>query len=268
NEIIDMGRNCKRVRLFIYAFGEILQNFDAKTLAEIETEIENKDDWADYQEPETLSAPPKFKNPQYLFPLVGSIVLAFGLAYALAFVSLKAIYIIGLYEVAIGFIFGFVGKYLIRLGNFTNVNKLLMFQALGVILCYGFNQYFQYTIVMAENPTEAMTFGEFMKYRLELGLTIDELELGWIGLLVSWVLQFFLTMYVIYFRTISAVIQLSILRIPTDVIEFALFHLVKTEDEMQVRRELSKKGWTSELEQQAVFMAIVNIQAQKDLLRQ
>lgn len=267
NEIWDNGRNSKRGKLFIYAFNETLNTFDSQKLTELEEDLKKKDNWDDYLIPDKLQAPKKFKEPQILIPALGIMGIALLLAYILALVSLNGIYIIGLFEVGIGIALGFSLKHFIKMGNYTDWGKLQYVLGAAIIVTYLFNQYFQYHLIRLENNYEAIGFIEFIKLRLEHGLTIRSMNTGAIGLVISWCVQLGVTFIVAYLRTISAIVKYTIERVPEEVAEFALYHFVKGKNEIAVKQELSKMGWKSQLEQDAVFEAIGGIQGGQELGR-
>lgn len=267
NEMWDNGRNSKRGKLFIFAFNETLNTFDSQKITELEEELKKKDNWDDYVIPEKLHPPKKFKEPQVLIPALGLMGIALLLAYVLALLSVNGIYIICLFEVGIGIALGFSLKYLIKLGNITDWSKLKFVLGASIIVTYLFNQYFQYHLIRLENNYEAIGFLEFIKIRLEQGLIIKTINTGAIGLVISWCIQLVLTYIVAYIRTVSAIVKYTIERVPEEVAEFALYHFVKGKNEIAVKQELSKMGWKSKLEQDAVFEAIVGMQESQELGR-
>lgn len=267
SEIWDMGGNSKRVKLFIYAFSEMLKEYDETKLAELEKEVEKKDNMDDYEIPESLPAPKKYRKPQILIPIIGILMLSLGLAYLIAELSIVGLYVIGLYEIVVGVMLGFSLKLLMKLGNIADWTKIRFVLAGGIILVFLMNLVFQYEIILIRNHFEPIGFYLFMKLRFHQGLIIRGLDVGSIGLLISWVVQLGLTYIVGYMRTLSAIIKISIERVPIEVVDFAIYHFVKGKNEVQVKQELSKKGWTTDLEHQMVFDAIGGIQGGQILNR-
>ncbi|MEI6349333.1 MAG: hypothetical protein WCP69_15415 [Bacteroidota bacterium] len=267
SEIWDFGRNSKRVKLFIFAFNQELKIFDTDKIAELEKEIEKKDNWEGYEIPKTLPEPKKYRTPNIIFPLIGTVILSVLLAYIIATLSVSGAYIIGLYEVGVGFLLGLSIKYFLRLGNYTDFNKLKLVLGLGVVLTYTLNQYFQYQLILSQNNYEPIGFFEFLKIRFEQGLTIKSLNTGAIGLIISWIIQLGLTFFVGYMRILSAVISYTIERVPEEVIEFTLYHFNKGKNEIAVKQELSKMGWKEPMQQEIVMEAIGGIQGGQELGR-
>jgi hypothetical protein len=260
NEMWDMGRNSKRVKLFIFAFQEVLKEFDVTKIAELEKEIQKKDNWDDYQIPDILPTPITYKKPQILFPLIGILLVSILTSYLIASLSIEGLYIIGLYELGVGLLLGFSFKFLIKLGNYSDWNKIRLMLIGAIALIFILNQMFQYQLILSRNGYEPIGFLSFLKLRLENGLTIKEVNVGAIGLIVSWVFQLGVTYLIGYLRTISALINFTIERVPKEVIDFAMYHLIKGKSEETVRQELSKLGWKNDLEQEMVIEAISGIQ--------
>jgi hypothetical protein len=267
NEMWDVGRNSKRVKLFIYAFEETLKTFDRQSLNELEKEIEKKNNWDDYVIPESLPQPIQAKEPNILIPIIGGLIISLILGFVIAFISVKGMYFIGLFEFLVATAIALAMKQLIKLSNFTDFNKLQYLLAGMIFLIYISNQYFQYEIILNANNYERIRFLEFLKLRFSQGLTIKNLNTGWIGLIISWILQLGLTGLFVYLKIISILTKYAIERVPVEVIDFAYYHLVKEKTEEEVRNELAKKGWTDKINQDEVFEAIGGFQNATELNR-
>jgi len=256
NNMWDFGRNSKRVKLFIFVFKEIESNYDRKELKELEITTTRAAKMDDYYVPETLLQPGHFKEPNFYIPIIGGVVVALLLGYIVAYLSNQGLYFIGAFEVGVGLMFGVVFKYLIKFSNYSNYTKLDYLLIGLVVTTYVSNQFFQYNIFLGENQIDSLSFVEFMKLRFQNGLTIDGFNLGWIGLVVSWILQLVLT-YAVGIIRISSIVTLYVIeKVPKDVVDFAVYHMVKNKTERQIRTELSKKGWVKEQDQDDVFTAI------------
>ncbi len=267
NEMWDNGRNSKRVKLFIYAFQNTEKEFDRETLAELEKEVEKKNNWDDYVIPESLPQPKIRKEPQFWIPIVGGIITALLLGFIVAFLSVKGIYIIGLFELGVAIVMGFVLKQLIKISNYTFYDHLHYLLIGMILITYISNQYFQYQIILNENNFQPFSFWEFMQARFEAGLTIKKLNTGWVGLLISWGLQLVITYFIGVLRLSSSLISYSLERVPMEVVDFAYYHFVKEKTENQVRDELSKMGWTEKQDQEEVFESIGAIQGATEINR-
>jgi len=267
NEIWDNGRNSKRVKLFIHAFKETEKSFDKESLNKLEIEIDRKNNWDDYIVPENLPKPNKTKKPNFIIPLIGGLIFSILLAFIIAEISIHVIYVIGLFEFLAGLAIAFSLKYLIKISNFTEFQKLQYLLIGMIILLYFLNQYFQYEIILRENDYERIGFFEFIKLSLEEGLIIKKTNTGWIGLVISWILQLIITYYVALSKLISNISLYQLERIPKEVLDFAFYHFVKEKSEKEIRYELSKKGWSEKQNQDEVFEAVVAISTVQELTR-
>ncbi len=267
NEMWDNGRNSKRVKLFIHAFQKTEKEFDRETLAELEKEVEKKNNWDDYEIPENLPQPKIRKEPLIWIPIVGGLITSLLLGFIVAFLSVKGIYIIGIFEVGVAILMGFVLKQLIKLSNYTFYDHLHYLLIGMILITYISNQYFQYQIILNENNFQPFSFWEFMQARFEAGLTIKKLNTGWIGLLISWGIQLVVTYLIGVLRLASSLTAYQLERVPMEVVDFAYYHFVKEKTDDQVRSELSKKGWTEKQDQDEVFESIGAIQGATELNR-
>lgn len=267
NEIWDNGRNSKRVKLFIHAFKEIEKSFDKESLNKLEIEIDRKNNWDDYVIPENLPKPEETKKPNFTIPLIGGLLSSILLAFIIAEISIHVIYVIGVFEFLAGLAIAFSLKYLIKTSNFTEFKKLQYLLIAMIILTYTLNQYFQYEIILNENNYERIGFFEFIKLSLEQGLTIKKVNTGWIGLLISWILQLVITYYVALSKLVSNIAFYQLDRIPKEVLDFAFYHFIKEKSENEIRNELSQKGWSEKQNQDEVFEAIVAINTVQELTR-
>ncbi len=256
NEMWDMGSNSKRVKLFIYAFNETLKTFDESQLSEIEMEIEKKDNYDDYKIPESLPSPKKYSKPNIFIPIIGISLMSVLIAYIIALLSLEGLYVIGLFEIAVGFILGISFMFLMKLGNYTDWKKINYILIVSIILVYMLNQYFQYKLILSRNNYAPIGLLAFMKLKLECGLILKSTNVGSIGLIISWIVQLGLTYLIGYMRTMSALLKIKIKRVPIEVVDFVMYHSLQGKKEISLRQELSNMGWKTELEQNMVFEAI------------
>jgi hypothetical protein len=267
NEMWDLGRNSKRVKLFEFAFKNEEKEFDAAKQIELEEEIERRDNWDDYVIPESLPQPKKRIEPTFAIPAIGGLLISIIFAYIIALISVNGIYIIGFFEALIGFAFGFSLKYLIRWGNFTDVEKLRYLILTMVAVFFFANQLFQYQIIIDKNNITDATFFDFIKFRLENGLKIKSLNTGWIGLILSWIFQVLFIYWIAILRAVSALIIFRMEKVPPEVVDFAYYHLIKEKSEQEVRQELYKMGWKSDSSQNEVFESIGAIEDRREFIR-
>lgn len=267
NEMWDNGRNSKRVRLFKYAFQLTEKEFDKKALVELEEQVEKTSNWDDYEIPKSLPQPKERLEPKLWIPILGGLLTAFLLGYVVAFLSVKGIYIIGLFEVGVAIVMGFVLKQLIKVSNYTFYDHLHYLLIGMILITYISNQYFQYQIILSENNFKPFSFWKFIQARFEAGLTIKSLNTGWIGLLISWALQLVITYLIGILRLSSSLISYSLERVPMEVVDFAYYHFVKEKTEEQVRTELAKMGWNKSEDQDEVFESIGALQGATEMNR-
>ncbi|WP_419869842.1 hypothetical protein [Chryseobacterium sp. CT-SW4] len=267
SEIWDVGKNSKRVKLFIYAYQEILKTFSNEALKELEKETEKKNNWEDYIIPETLPQPIPAKTPNINLPVIAGLCLSLFLGFIVAFLSVKGLYFIILFEFLVATAIVFVMKYLIKLSNFTDFSKLQYLLGAMILLTYVSNQYFQYEIILNENNLERIGFWNFLEIRLSQGLIINKINTGWIGWIISWIVQLGLTALFVYLKIVTALTKYIIERVPVEVVDFAYYHFIKEKTEEEVRRELAEKGWSDVRNQDEVFEAIGGFQNAIELNR-
>lgn len=267
NEIWDLGRNSKRVKLFIFAYEDTLKTLDKTSLKELEKEIERKNNWADYVIPETLPQPKETKTPNFMIPIIVGLIASLILGFLLALISVKGIYVVVLFEFLVAAVIVFVMKFLIKMSNFTDFNKLMYLLVAMIVLLYASNQYFQYEIILSKGNFDRIGFGEFMKLRFSKGLTFKKMNTGWIGLVISWLIQLGLTSVFVYLKILLVFAKYVIGRVPHEVVDFAYYHFVTGKSEESVREELAKKGWSDVRNQDEVFEAIGGIQGTIELNR-
>jgi len=256
NEMWDMGRNSKRVKLFIHAFKTLLENVDKISLSEIKEEWDALNNWDDYVVPESLPQPSPYREPNARKPLFGGILLGVLLGYFLAILMREGMYVIGLFEVGVAFFIMFVYKYLIRWGNypwFPQLNKMIL---LTIILTYFCKEFFYYRFI-TEQLLLPVDFFTFLQMRLGGGLPLQNVdELGWLGFLLGKAAQIGFTWLFTFINLNSTVTNYILKRTPREVTDFAWYLFVKNKTEEEVRAELASKGWTQKENQDEVFDSI------------
>lgn len=260
SEMWDNGRNSKRVKLFIYAFQQIEKEYDKEAISELEKEIDAANNWDDYEIPNSLVPPKTIREPQFWILLLRGMIAALSIEFLVASFSIKTGYFIGLHELGVALIIGFVLKILIKKSNYTSYDQLHRLLIGMIVITYLTNQYFQFKIILNTNDLQNFSFWEFMQVRFDSGLKIKSINTGSVGLVVSWVLQLALTYLIGSIRLNSVLSAYLIKRVPLEVSDFAMFHLIRGKTEPQVKIELSKMGWTELQSQKEVFEAIEAIQ--------
>jgi hypothetical protein len=120
---------------------------------------------------------------------------------------------------------------------------------------------------MSENNIEPIGFLNFIQMRFQEGLLIKSMNTGWIGLVISWIFQIGFTYVIAYTQITSHLTRYQLEKIPMEVVNFAFYHFVKGKDENEVRKELTKMGWSKEEDQNDVFESIGAIQSMQELNR-
>lgn len=267
NELWDNGRNSKRVHLFIEVFKDIEKNYNREELNQLEKEQEAKDNWDDYVVPIELPMPKATKKPTIVFAAVITVLTSVILAFALAKISLTGNYILILFEFIIGTALAFALKFGIELGNYTNFLKLRNILIISILTVFLGNQIFQYNMILMENNFERISFFEFIKLRFEQGLTIKTLNVGGIGLVISWLVQLGFTFAFGYMHLTRYLINYTIERIPREVIDFAYYSFLKGKNEQEVRKELACMGWRDEQNQTEVFEGLEGVHGNNEMNR-
>lgn len=267
NEFWDNGRNSKRVHLFVHVFQQIEKECNREDLKKLEKEQEAKDNWDNYIIPNELPKPKKIRKPKILFSIIIAIATSILLAFVIAKISITAKYVIFLFEFLVGLALAFSLKLGIQLGNYTNFIQLKNILIASIIIVFIGNQVFQYIIIINENNINGIGFFEFLKYRIQLGLKLKKINVGTIGLIISWIIQLGLSFIFGYIFLMRFLINYVIKRVPSEVVEFAFYHFIKGKDEHEVRHELSTLGWDKKQDQNEVFEAIDGIQGQNQMNR-
>nr|WP_319573430.1 hypothetical protein [uncultured Draconibacterium sp.] len=254
NGFWDFGKNSKRVKKLIETTENKLNKLSADEISEIEKATIAKDNWDDYIVPDTLTEPKKYREPIIIIPIIGYLLLSTGLGFVISFLSISSVYVIGLFEVVVGFILAYSLKLFMPLSNYTHSKNLLRIIFITIVLTYFLNQYFQYLHFKQEYSD--LTFLIFISERLKHGFMFKALNLGTIGLIVFWIVQIGLTFLIALLKCFKVIMNYSIARVPDDVINYAMYLMAKDKHEREIKIELSKKGWKTDLEQSAVFEAI------------
>lgn len=258
NEMWDAGKNSLRVKLFIRTFKELHKELEKNELEELKQAFEKEISGDNYKFPETLPEPHEWKEPNFSLAVAGGVISAVSLGYLMALAVVEGLYVILIFELAIGFILGILLKYLIRFSNYTNYRKLKYILIGMIFISLISNQYFQLHILAARRaftPTLPL-FYQFIKYKFELGLTIEEINTGQIGLIIGCILQFIVIFYFSMLSTEHYLSSFILERIPVEVRDFAYYHFIKGKTEDQARIELAKKGWDNPNIQDEVFESV------------
>lgn len=267
NEMWDQGRNSKRVRLFLHAFQELVEQQDSDSLKAMAAEIEREEKWEDYQEPQDFPTPPESEETTSVWAIIYGGIAAIALSALWALATVNNFYILLLFEVLIALALAKVLSLGFKRGKFTYFIGVQWILAGSVMLIAILYHYFQYLFIVSTGDILAFSIWELYDYRLNQGLIIEGLNLGAPGWMILLAVQPVL-IYIIALSYISrSQIQLLIDRVPMPVIEHAYFHFLQGKNETQVRSELSKKGWREKGVQDMVFEAMSAIKESMELNR-
>ena len=265
--IWDMGRNSKRVRLFIHAFELTEKAYDEDALKNLEEAVDRKDNWDDYVIPDSLPAPKNRIKPQIAVPVIGGLIVGLLVGFSMALLRFNGIYIMGMFEVGVAVLIAFAFKYFIRIGNYTNLLALLYILGGTVLITYMASQYFMFYLSAGGGGHSISSFFEFIKLKLETGIRIDSIDIGWVGLVLSWALQIGLTYFIAYIKVGLSYNFYLADRIPYEVSEFVLYYFIKGKKEPQVRHELKKMGWVTIQSQIEAIQSVIGLQNINEIRR-
>ncbi|GAB5416809.1 MAG: hypothetical protein Crog4KO_22980 [Crocinitomicaceae bacterium] len=256
NQMWDVGRNSKRVKLFQLVLDQLESELSPEEIQYFEEKQKSEFEMSDYEIPETLPPPNRFKRPNLPIVVIIAVIAALGIGYTLGASFAHGFYLIGVFDVAIGFVLGLVMVEAFKLASYTNYANLRWIYIGGVALMFLSSQYFMFQIRMEQFPTVRLDFIEFMQLRLAHGLEIKGLNTGWIGLVISWLILVLVSYWIGIYRIGIGMVKFQLNRVPVEVIDFAVYYLVKGKTEDQVRDQLAKKGWTQAEYQNLVFEAV------------
>jgi hypothetical protein len=263
----DVGRNSKRVRLFFHVFQEVKKSYSNEELKGLETNHQEQDQWKDYEIPNSLPAPKRHVNPSAILPIIGGCISAVILGFMISNLSRSGLYIIGLFEFIIGFLLAYTLKYFIRWSNYTNFNRFQLILVGFVVIIYSSNLYFQYLFIIPEPYYGVFNFWDFLELRYQAGLQFKSLQLGSIGLIIFWLIQLILTYFIAVQRLTIYLIDHNLKRVPSEVLDYVFYLMNQQKSELEIRQELSAKGWTSKTNQDKVFAAISAVYDIQELRR-
>lgn len=260
SQLWDRGNNSKLVQFFILFFREEEQKINSRQAAEIESEIRRVVDWADYVIPEKLPLPVERRAPDFSFSVLGGLLLALFTGTLFGFLISKVFYVVFLYEAGVGLLLGSGLGYLLKKGNYTDFKKLKLLFICIVGTFFFSNLLCQHLVMQSENPDLNIGLVDFIKIRWEQGIQLKSSNTGWIGTLISWLLQIFIPYFVGIMQVVKALINHQVGKIPKEVIDFAFYLFVKGKPENMVRNELAAKGWKTKEQQDDVFAAVSAVQ--------
>jgi len=266
NDFCDFGRNSKRVEELKLAFKILENEYDAIEIAKELEGFSKKEEENKYQIPETLSKPPEQKEKKAVFLFVGGALTSLILGGILALFS-SLIYVIFLYDFVIGLLTAISFGYLIRLSNISDFDKIKWIGFGSIGLTYILSHIFRFMYIVSQNNIENASILDYLIAKLNSGLQFKDLNLGWIGLIVAWIIEVGIAILFYYLRVAQKVIVYDLENAPQDVVDFAIYLFNEEKDEDAVRIELTKKGWCEKEQQDLIFKAIGAEISRQDLVR-
>jgi hypothetical protein len=259
NEMIDFGANSKRVKLFVFAFNDILSSYNPNTLADLQKQVEREDKMEDYVIPASLPQPINYKTPDKKIMWIGLLLYSVIIALPVSFLSTQGLYIIGIFELGIGWLGGLVFLQLLKMSNYANSDKLMIMNIVMVAVIFISEQIYHYMFFINETGYTYLNFFEFMGEKIAAGIEYKDTHLGPIALIIAWVIEIGLMYLLLRLFSTLKLLKYIVERVPKEVIEYATYHFAQGKDENQVKAELSKMGWSTELQHQMVWEALGGI---------
>ncbi|EDM45094.1 hypothetical protein SCB49_03199 [unidentified eubacterium SCB49] len=253
----DFGKNSKRTGLFIALFQKLATEYkESGKLTELESEFEKQNNWADYKIPSELPKPKEFGEPNLVFSIIGGSIIAILFGLLIAFLTVNFTYFIGVYEFGIGIGIGYLFGQVLKKTNYIEFRPTQIIIGGMMILMFLTNLFTQYQLIIAENNISELGFFEFIKFRIEGGLTIKDLNTGWIGLTLSWIFQIVFPFFLAQAKVAGITMNYMIEKIPEKVLEYTIYLFDIGKQESEVRAELSQKGWNEKSDQDEIFEAL------------
>ena len=266
---IDFGKNSKRTGLFIALFQKLAIEYkESGKLTELESELEKQNSWADYEIPTELPKPKEFGEPNLAFSIIGGSIIAILFGVLIAFLTVNFTYFIGVYELGIGIGIGYLFGQVLKKTNYIEFRPIQFIVGGIMLLMFLTNLFTQYQLIIAENNISDISFFEFIKLRIEGGLTIKDLNTGWIGLTLSWLFQMVFPYFLAIGRVAGITANYMIEKIPEKVLEYTIYLFEMEKSESEVRAELAQKGWNKKSDQDNVMQAIAEISGFQQMNRE
>lgn len=263
---LDFGFNSKRARMFILVVQHLISSCDKEKIKELEKEIDDQENWNDYIVPETLPPPPVFKEPQYKYFVIGYLLTAILSGYILALLSLHLIYVIVLFELGVALLFGLATKYILKLSNFTDYNRIRFTLIISIILTFFSCEFFIYINILGD--INGISFWEYLTYKLRHGLQFDNKNLGSIGQIIAWIIQTGLTYWLANIFIIHRISSYISRRVPVEVIDYVFYLLVKDKSQQEIDNALDEKGWIDSRNRDEVYYTIEYMRVNQELMRE
>ncbi|WP_459212128.1 hypothetical protein [Aquimarina rhabdastrellae] len=204
----DFGKNSLRTGLFITLFKKLAEEYkESDELGKLAEELEKNRSWSDYEIPLALPRPKEYKKPDITKTVIGGVIISIVFGILIGYITMKFLYIIGIYELGIGIGMGYLFGQLIKKTNYTNLKSINYILGGMILVMLMANLFSQYLIVILESNISGLVFFDFILLSLENGLEIKETNLGWIGLSLSWVFQTVFSFLIAQARVVGIVMN-------------------------------------------------------------
>ncbi|MCG6191557.1 hypothetical protein [Maribellus maritimus] len=255
NNLVDFGKNNRRIEELKLAFSLIEAEYDSETIESDLEELRIIEEKTKYQVPDELTKP-KILREKKMGLLVGGGILTSVIIGAVLAVLSSVIYIILLFDSGIGFLTALAFGYLIKISGISDFKTIKLIGFGSVTLTYLFSQIFRLIYIVKTNNIEDATLIDFLMAKLNHGLLFKDLNLGAIGLIIAWIFEYAVAIFVFYIQVIQRIITYDLDNAPRDVLEFAAYQFDQGKNEDAVRIELAQKGWREKEQQDLIFKAL------------
>ncbi len=113
-----------------------------------------------------------------------------------------------------------------------------------------------YILTHPLDPFAAFDFYTYLVHKVQEGLHLESFSTGWLGWLIAWIVQIWLTVQFSELFLASSIAKYSIKKVPVEVLDFAMYHFENGKTEAQVRAELSLLDWSNKQYQDDVIEAV------------
>lgn len=266
NDLVDFGKNNRRIEELKLAFSLIEAEYDSKTIETDLEELKIIEEKTKYQVPDELTKPKNLKEKKMGILVGGGILTSVIIGAVLAVLS-NVIYIILLFDSGIGFLTALAFGYLIKVSGISDFKTIKLIGFGSITLTYFFSQIFRLIYIVKTNNIADATLIDFLLAKLNHGLLFKDLNLGTIGLIIAWIFEYAVAISVFYIQVVQRIITYDLDNAPRDVLEFAIYHFDQGKNEDAVRIELAQKGWREKEQQDLIFKALGAEVGRQDIVR-
>ena len=255
NNLVDFGKNNRRIEELKLAFSLIEAEYDSKTIESDLEELRIIEEKTKYQVPDELTKPKTLKEKKMGLLVGGGILTSVIIGAVLAVLS-SVIYIILLFDSGVGFLTALAFGYLIKISGISDFKTIKLIGFGSITFTYLFSQIFRLIYIVKTNNIGDAVLIDFLMVKLNHGLPFKDLNLGAIGLIIAWIFEYTVAIFVFYIQVIQRIITYDLDNAPKDVLEFAAYQFDQGKNEDAVRIELAQKGWREKEQQDVIFKAL------------